>query len=189
VYERFTPVNEPTKHKTKLISATTGGHAGNGASSHPAINGDGTVVAFETAASNLLHGDHNKVSDIARFEFHRSHPCPAKAGSRDYISHVDSSNQGENGDSHNPAVTDDGCYVAFDSERSNLNYADDDTDLDAYLWTNLRGNHDIVLLSQDPSVARSPASQPDISARGNYSLFRGGQPGKEQIWLGYLGPQ
>ncbi|MDR7492367.1 MAG: choice-of-anchor L domain-containing protein [Armatimonadota bacterium] len=48
----------------QLISAATAGGAGNGASGRPAMDDTGTVVVFQSQASNLVSGDTNGESDI-----------------------------------------------------------------------------------------------------------------------------
>ncbi len=42
--------------------------AGNGDSSRPSVSADGSVVAFQSAASNLLSGDTNGKPDIYTWE-------------------------------------------------------------------------------------------------------------------------
>jgi Ca2+-binding RTX toxin-like protein len=52
--------------KTALVSIAADGTQGNGNSLTPTVSGDGRVIAFVTAASNLLAGDTNGVSDVVR---------------------------------------------------------------------------------------------------------------------------
>lgn len=48
----------------ELVSVSAGGLKGNGASSAAAVSADGRLVAFASAASNLVAGDLNGVADI-----------------------------------------------------------------------------------------------------------------------------
>lgn len=49
---------------TQLVSASTSGGAGNGASSQPIISADGSGVAFASTASDLVAGDTNAKRDV-----------------------------------------------------------------------------------------------------------------------------
>lgn len=49
---------------TRLLSVARGGGAGDGSSEAPAISADGSIVAFESEASNLVPNDTNKARDI-----------------------------------------------------------------------------------------------------------------------------
>src|SRR5206468_3275895 len=60
--------------RTRLISMTAQGRAGNGASDQPATHDVGRYVAFQTYATNLLPGDHNGVADIVRADTAFKHP-------------------------------------------------------------------------------------------------------------------
>jgi Tol biopolymer transport system component len=53
---------------TRRVSNGPGGVAGNGASTAPAVSGDGRYVVFSSLASNLIGGDTNGVSDVFRFD-------------------------------------------------------------------------------------------------------------------------
>src|SRR5690606_2126271 len=50
--------------RTVLLSRGVDGRPGNGDSIDPVISGDGQVVAFTSAASNLVAGDTNGVADV-----------------------------------------------------------------------------------------------------------------------------
>lgn len=49
---------------TSRVSLANGGAEGNGASINPSISDDGTVIAFNSSASNLVAGDTNGAADI-----------------------------------------------------------------------------------------------------------------------------
>src|SRR5205823_2606699 len=50
--------------RTVRVSDAPGGAAANGDSRAPAVSGDGSAVAFESRASNLVAGDGNGASDV-----------------------------------------------------------------------------------------------------------------------------
>src|SRR5256712_11806173 len=49
---------------TERVSVTSGGTEGNGASLGSALSADGRFVAFDSAATDLVAGDTNGVSDV-----------------------------------------------------------------------------------------------------------------------------
>ena len=54
--------------RTELLSRAQGGQPGNGVSAFPAVSADGTVIAFESRATNLVAGDTNGWDDIFRVD-------------------------------------------------------------------------------------------------------------------------
>jgi hypothetical protein len=56
VHDRFTGF-------TQLLSVGAGGEGGNGRSSRPSLSADGSIVAFQSRAANLVDGDDNRVCD------------------------------------------------------------------------------------------------------------------------------
>jgi hypothetical protein len=101
---------------TTRISIATGGTQGNGNSEYPAIAPDGGYVAYQSAASNLVNGDTNEVSDI----FVRD-----EVGSQTVRVSVDSNGSQALGVSEFPSISVTGRWVVFESTASNL--VDDDT--------------------------------------------------------------
>jgi Tol biopolymer transport system component len=109
---------------TTLVSRTfaTGG-PGDGASSDPDISGDGRYVVFESAASDLVPGDTNGAVDIFVFDLVTERMIRISTG-------IDGA---ANGDSFDPAITDDGSYVVFASDASNLVEGDINNQTDIFL--------------------------------------------------------
>ena len=97
--------------ETTLISATSSGVSGNGASNFARISADGRYVTFNSAASNLVAGDSNGVNDVFV---------------RDLVtgitSRVSESASGVQGNATSSAVyiSGDGRYVSFSSTATNL---------------------------------------------------------------------
>src|SRR3954452_12730743 len=56
----------PLRMKTTLLSVGEAGQPANGASDQPAVNDSGNVIAFRTAASNIVPGDRNGATDVVR---------------------------------------------------------------------------------------------------------------------------
>lgn len=95
----------------ELISAALSGGPANGHSGVPALNGDGRIVAFTSLATNLLSGDTNGQQDV----FVRDR----QTGVIERLS-VSANGTQSNGLSDWPDLSDDGRFVVFESEATNL---------------------------------------------------------------------
>ncbi len=100
------------------------GVQGDGPSGRPSISADGTVVAFESEARNLVIGDMNGVADVFLVEL--------GTGAIERVS-LDGSGVEGNGESREPAVSRDGRYVAFYSSASNLHSNDYNNSRDVFV--------------------------------------------------------
>src|SRR5262245_48251249 len=87
------------------VSVDSSGAQGNNTSIHPAVCGDGSVVAFASYASNLVSGDANSQGDV--FVHDRS------TGITELVS---VSSKGLQGDfwSYHPVASRDGNVIAFE---------------------------------------------------------------------------
>jgi hypothetical protein len=56
--------DEPGASTTRRVSVTSTGAQGNRSSGSPSLSADGRFVAFASAATNLVHRDTNRVSDV-----------------------------------------------------------------------------------------------------------------------------
>lgn len=181
---------------TRLVSATGGGGAGNGPSSHATVTDDGRYVAYETTASNLLPGDHNGVSDVARADMKK------KRAKQNWVS---KSFIGiGNGPSNRPVISDAGEFVLFDSEstvfKPSASVQDDANGVrDMFLWNAPTRNVSLESRDWDNHYLSSPSANPSTSSRGNYVFFQSADrqidelitnyTGIEQVYLRYLGPK
>lgn len=111
----------------ELENQTQDGMPGDGPSSSPVISADGRYVAFVSASTNLVAGDHNIFSDV----FVRDR----ETGNIELISQSSTGRIG-NGDSgyiftsrgyYSLNISEDGRYVVFESSAGNLN-ANSNTD-------------------------------------------------------------
>jgi Tol biopolymer transport system component len=94
-------------HTTRLVTQTPEGAAGNGAALHPDLTPDGRLVAFMSAASDLVAGDTNSEFDV----FVRDR----QSGSTERVS-LSNSGQQANGFQAGGSLSDDGRFVAFTSD-------------------------------------------------------------------------
>src|SRR5690348_3425787 len=95
-----------------------------GPSTAAAISADGRFVAFQSAASNLVPGNTNGVSDV----FVRD----LQTGTTERVS-VDSTGTPGNGASEAPSLSGDGALVAFQSQATNLVTGDTNNATDVFV--------------------------------------------------------
>ena len=100
---------------TSRVSITSGGAEANGASSAPAISGDGRYIAFQSAATDLIATDTNGVTDI----YLRDHQTPSTVRLSLSVGGAQPTSE-----STQAAVSSDGRYVGF-SSLANLDTAND----------------------------------------------------------------
>ena len=151
----------------ELVSRDAGGFAGNGRSGVSSISGDGTYVAFESEATNLVTGDTNGQRDI--FVRNRS------LGTTERVSIATSGVEG-NGKSSWPSISADGRYVAFESEATNLVPGDTNGTVDIFLRDrDATGFTSACHPGYDGALACPCSNAPTIPGRGcNNSAATGG---------------
>jgi Tol biopolymer transport system component len=99
---------------TMLASASLYGGTGNGVSRHSVMTPDGRYVAFVSAATNLVAGDTNQISDVFVRDLQSSATTLVSVGATSTNSTTLTSS------SESPVITPDGRYVAFSSTATNL---------------------------------------------------------------------
>jgi extracellular elastinolytic metalloproteinase len=154
-------VHDRATGATERVSVDSVGKEGNRISRLPAISADGRFVAFESAASNLVPGDTNRVGDVLVRD--------RAAGTTERVS-VDSAGLEGNGLSDSVAISADGRIVAFQSAASNLVAQDADGTPDVFVRDRQTGTTEAV--SYDSS--KSPAGgglAPAVSGDGRFVAF------------------
>lgn len=148
---------------THRVSVGTNGSEGNDSSgnfyslfNNVAIAGNGRIVAFSSAASNLVPGDNNDVVDI--------YVRDLKPGLTQRVT-VNSGGIEGNGDSLYPSLSDSGRLIAFSSEASNLVPGDTNNAADVFVRDLKTG------LTQRVSVGTGGSEGNDSS--GNSSFISG----------------
>jgi hypothetical protein len=191
---RSTKHERPMRLSVKLVSVNPSGAAGNGPSSHPAINDSGRYVAFQTDATDILAGDSNGVTDVADAD---------TDGNRGVLWVSRSAAVGEpgNGPSTDPSISRPGSPVFFASQASNLQpnpvsangYWDKNGVQDVFFWNFVSGNTSLESRDSNNSVVGLPDRQdngqqrvsgptaapfenPVASYYGNYMLFETSNP-------------
>ncbi|GBD27203.1 Protein TolB [bacterium HR30] len=134
----------------------------NGPSSHPAVNEDGSVVAFSSAATNLVTGDTNGRLDIF--------VCDRNTGTLEIVSVASDGRQG-NGDSILPAISADGRFVAFKSLADNLVPDDRNGVVDVFVFDRQARTIERVSVNTAGGNADDFSFPPAISADGRFVAF------------------
>jgi len=99
---------------TERISIVNGDE-GNGASDFPALSPDGRYIAFESKASNLILGDTNGMADVIVLD---------RAQNIFELVSVDSDGFQGSSTSGKPAISQEGSFIAFESNSINLDPRD-----------------------------------------------------------------
>jgi surface antigen len=111
--------------RSSTAGAGAGNEIGNAESADPDISGDGRYVTFDSRASNLDPADRDQVRDV----FVRDR----RSDTTTLVSRATgASGTQANSESANPAISDDGRNVGFDSAATNLDRADSDDNRDVY---------------------------------------------------------
>ena len=167
---------------TIRVSVSSDGTQGNRDSDDPSISGDGRYIAFTSGSTNLVVGDTNGFSDV--FVFDRM------TGTCSRVSLTSNGNEGNRYSGH-PSISEDGRYVAFDSQANELG-GFDDTDTNFHIYIRDRKTGKTVCADLSVGGERSSARNPSISADGDvafqvrqtYHFENSGAPyGVEEIYL------
>ena len=153
---------------TIRVSVGPGGRQANGPSARPVISGDGVLVAFESAASNLLpddvlgrRADTNGVRDV--FVYNRSTQTTIR------VSVASDGTQGT-GESVRPSISADGRFVAFQTQSA---FVSDDTNdkTDVYIHDLGTGTTERVSEGNGGVQANGSSFSPSLSADGRFVAY------------------
>lgn len=147
--------------RAELVSARADGQAANGVSGTPTLSGDGRVVAFVTAADNLVPVPPTQKTLVVVRE---------RGGAPQLASRA-IGGAAPDGDSFQPDISADGRYVVFASAASNLVPGDTNGKTDVFLYDRLRATVARVSVSTSGRQANGNSSNPRISADGRYVCF------------------
>lgn len=146
----------------QLMSINLNGVGADGDSGDAAISGRGTIVAFSSAATNLVTGDLNGLPDI----FVR----PTFSGPELVSRGVDG--LPANGPSIQPDITQDGDTVVFTSAATNLTReTDTNQTADVFAYNTQTGKTLLISRGRDGAAANGPSGSPSISPDGRFVSF------------------
>ena len=137
----------------------------------PTFSGNGAFVAFISRATNLVTGQSDGVDTYHVFLFERA------TGAVSLVSHAPgASTTTPNGEGLQPAINNDGSFVAFRSHATNLVPGQVDPNGfggDVFLYERATGV--VTLISHSAGTAATtgggPSEQPSISADGSFVVF------------------
>src|SRR5512145_3114597 len=112
------------KQTTELVSVDPGGQPGGGACLSVAMSRDASLVAFASAAEDLVKGDGNGLPDVFLRDCRSGKTTLVSAGP---------GGRPADGPSDSPAISADGKLIAFASRAGNLLAADRDGRWDIYV--------------------------------------------------------
>ena len=139
-----------------LVSTDSTGVQGNNSSNTPSISADGTHVAFQSTASNLVAGDTNNQQDIFVKDL--------ATGTTTRVS-TDSTGVQVNGISSIASISADGTRVAFQSNASTLVAGDTNSTTDVFVKD--LGTGTTTRVSTDSAGAQSAGTSINASISGD----------------------
>jgi VCBS repeat-containing protein len=145
------------------VSNTQSGGRSNGDSFNPTITPDGRFLVFESYASNLVPEDTSPTGDIFLRDL--------QTGTLERIS-TSSTGTAGNDRSYSPSISDDGRFVAFRSDATNLVDGDTNDRGDIFIKDRLTGELSRVSITFDGSQGNNHSFEPAISGDGNKVAFR-----------------
>ena len=148
---------------TRVSLTSTGTQAVGGNSDAPTLSGDGSVVVFQSLATNLVIGDTNMQMDV----FSRN-----LASGLVHRASVSSSGTEGNGWSDDATTSGDGRYVVFRSQASNLVAGDTNGVADIFVRDVQAGTTTRVSVSSGGAQANGNNADPFISENGRYVVWR-----------------
>ncbi|NCD18238.1 MAG: hypothetical protein EOL91_13230, partial [Actinobacteria bacterium] len=158
------PASAAADPGTEKASVSTGGVPGNGISHGVDVSADGSVVAFGSAATNLIPGGTSTFDIYVR---------DRDAGTTELVS---VSTTGGSGSSTSmwPSISADGRRVAFHSIANNLVSGDDNGNADVFVRDRVTGTTTLISRATDGTSATGRSERAEISADGKHVVFTSG---------------
>ncbi len=145
------------------VNTADDGTQANGSSFRPTLSNDGRYVAFESTATNLVSGG-------TTFGVTHVYLRDTVAGTTTLVS-VDSGGTAGNGDSTQARVSNDGRYVAFASDASNLVSGDTNGVRDVFLRDTVAGTTVRVSVDSSGVEGNGESRSPSVSSDGSFVVF------------------
>jgi Tol biopolymer transport system component len=159
--------DEPGGVSTVLISRSVGGAPGNGLSRAPAISADGRFIAFASEATNLIFDDTNGHRDI----FLRDRQPPLGVAPVTRVNLSSAGAQTSNGPSDSPRVSDDGTYVVFESNATNLVAGDNNSVGDIFARDRVAGTTSRISILSNGGQSSEVSFSPAMSGNGERVVY------------------
>jgi len=156
-------VHDRVSAATELLSVSTLGVLGNGASQLPSMSPDGRYVVFDSAATNLVPLDTNAQQDVFVRDRQLSQTTRVSRSSLGV--------QG-NGLSAWAAISADGRYVAFMSQATNLVAGDTNASDDVFIHDRQVFATERASVGPGGTQGNATSTEPSLSADGRYVAFK-----------------
>lgn len=147
---------------TTIISRTTGGLIANGYSLDPAISGDGRFVAFRSSATNLVASDTNSMDDI--FVYDRDLSTMERVS-------VNSKGVESAAVSRAPQISEDGQFVSFISDTTNMGSIDKNNVSDIFVFDRNLHTTRRVNITNSKSEGNGPVLSFSMDSTGAFFAF------------------
>jgi Tol biopolymer transport system component len=146
------------------VSLDSNEHQANGKSSRPTISADGTRIAFESEADNLVSGDNGIYTDI--FVRNMSNTTTKRVSVSDGESEAQ-------GDSSEPFIAGGGMHVVFTSLANNLVSDDTNGFPDVFIRNISANNTKLISVASDGTQTNrwTDYLEPSITSDGRYISF------------------
>ncbi|HVS11180.1 MAG TPA: hypothetical protein VMS76_15020 [Planctomycetota bacterium] len=145
-----------------LASVNSAGQAGNSGSYFSSISGNGTQVAFQSYATNLVFGDTNGTYDVFVRDLQNSLTTRVS---------IASNGAQANAQSFHAAISADGRHVAFASDATNLVPGDTNGTQDVFVHERGSGVTARVSVDSTGAQAGGRSSHPVLSGDGRFVAF------------------
>lgn len=150
-----------TNTTTKLTYGFDGSPT-NGSSFHAALSGDGSYITFDSDATNLVNDDTNLVKDVFVYD-RQTHTTTRVSRTTDGFE--------ANGTSSDPAISDDGRFITYASDATNIVANDTNTLTDVFIYDRILNTTNRISLDAFGNQANARSFDPMISGNGRYITF------------------
>ncbi len=155
-------VHDRDTNQTVRVNVTSAGLQANGQSQRPTIAADGSAVAFESLATNLVPNDTNNHTDIFVHDLQSAQTTRVS---------VSSAGAQANSWSLNTSFSADGRVVAFASLASNLVPGDTLSGFDIFLHDRQTAQTSRVSVTSSGGEVNGASFRPSISADARFTVF------------------
>ncbi|MGE9746333.1 hypothetical protein [Bdellovibrio bacteriovorus] len=155
-------VHDLKTQTTTRVSVDSLGAQPNSYSYSPSMSKDGRYIAFDSAASNLVAGDTNGVSDVFVHD--------QQTGETKRVS-VSSAGAQASGHSFRPSISADGRYIAYSSAATDLVAGDTNMQMDVFVYDQQTASTTRVSLSSLGAQGNLDSDRTVISGNGRYVAF------------------
>ena len=159
-------IRDLDRDTVNLISKSSINNESNGDSKNADISSNGRYIVFESDANNLI--DNDSLEDNGGYNDIFLWDLETKTNQRINLAY---NGFQANSSSYNPKISDNGRYVVFESNASNLVRYDSNYNRDIFVRDLVNGTTKKVSLTADNYQSNSDSYNANISANGHYIVF------------------